>query len=114
MKTLYELKYERLIISSISERNCCRERTDLFLEFHTYGTTYYEELCRCLYELSAGETEGTLFLTPAGKAYIGSRVGHQGDKAICNHITLPAFDGDLLDQLDFFFQVFQGIRGLSF
>ena len=100
MKTLFELTFERLIISSISERKNHHERMELFLEFHTFGAVYYEELCRALFELSTGEAEGTLWITSAGKPYIASSSRHCGDKAICSHITLPAFDGDLLDQLD--------------
>ncbi len=107
MKTSYELNYEKMIISSIAERECTStERADMFLDFYMNSSTYYEELCDALYSLSSGEKRGTLYISQSGKPYISDTKAHESDDALFCDREIPAFNRDLHDQLAFFAECF--------
>lgn len=104
MKTAYELKFEKLIISSICEADHVtpHTRSELFHEFYKCGPSYYEELCDALFLLSTGECEGSLFMTPAGRPYISLGGWKKEDRWLFCGTDLPVFKGDLYDQLNYF------------
>ena len=107
MKSMYERNYEKLIISSIAERECesC-ERADLFLDFYTNSSEYYEELCDALFRLSSGEKRGTLFMSLSGKPYISDTKANKSDKVLFCDAEIPEFNSDLHEQLTFFADCF--------
>lgn len=107
MKTVYELKFEKLLISSISACDCTvEEKAKLFWEFYNNGTAYYEELCEALFLMSTGQTECILYITAAGKPYLSFSPKGINDKVVLYNKELPKFHDDLYDQLNYFFERF--------
>jgi len=107
VKSMFELRFEKEVIYSISERECCVQcRAELFQEFYKNGSIYYEDLCDALYSLAIGEQSGSLYITPAGKPYISYVQKGIEDTELFPVQDLPGFTGDLHPQLCFFMRHF--------
>lgn len=104
MKSNTEKQYEKLVIHYISNLEvCAAHRSSLFLDFFYNSEAYYEDLCAYVYKLSAGDMNTSLWLSNNGYIYPAQGAQNVGDIFLSDCNEMPAFDGDILEQLTYVF-----------
>lgn len=101
MKTLHELKFERLIHSIIDMMATSdEEKCHLIEEFNNHSDVYYDCFCDVIYYLStAGGGVNTLSIDERGKSYLNIKTkekGHIYFDVLTMEQPVPSFEDIIL------------------
>ncbi len=101
MKTMFELQYDRSVITRICTADFTSEECiELLVDFHANSETYYDNLCEALLAVSTGQNMSPIWISKNGNCYLSMRTKSAEDRVLLYPDEVPIFDLDLVEQLE--------------